>query len=176
MPYILFKLGKLTLRKKETAVYYPMCSRAFVSTFLDTTSRRLYFTLQGKLNSLMKPKSSPVASNFLSLVSEEALTKLSVGQIPSHVAPRTDVHVAHSTFSNCTNTHAGCTLTFQSSYSGVFTVCHFSLPQQWRCSVSVHEELQKITALWHQCLLAAIYLQSVIKITDSFIYFIPQCC
>lgn len=110
MAYVLFKLCKLALKEKETACYCPIVPSCIFSTYLCSTSRPLYFTLQGKLNSLMKPKSSPVASNFLSLVSEEALTKLSVGQIPSHVAPRTDVHVAHSTFSNYTNTHAGCTL------------------------------------------------------------------
>ncbi len=62
-------------------------------------------TLQGKLKSLTKPKSSPVASSFLSLVSEEALTKLSVGQMPSQVGPSTDVHVAHSIFSNWAHTN-----------------------------------------------------------------------
>lgn len=110
--YILFKLGELTLKEIKTgnSSLVSIMQPCIFSTYVYTTSRRLYFTLQGKLNSLMKPKSSPVASNFLSLVSEEALTKLSVGQIPSQVEPRTDVHVAHSTFSNYTHTHTHCSL------------------------------------------------------------------
>lgn len=62
------------------------------------TSDRL--TLDGKLNSFRKPKSSPVASSLPSLVSEAALTRLSVGHIPSQDGPRTEVQLAHSSFSN----------------------------------------------------------------------------
>lgn len=57
-------------------------------------------TLDGKLNSFRKPKSSPVASSLPSLVSEVALTMLSVGHIPSQVGPKTEVQLAQSSFSN----------------------------------------------------------------------------
>lgn len=44
-----------------------------------------------------------------SLVSEEALTMLSVGQIPSQVGPRTEVQVAQSTLPNCRQTERAAT-------------------------------------------------------------------
>lgn len=63
--------------------------------------QRRRLTRDGKLNSLRKPKSSPLARSFRSLLSDVALTKLSVGHIPSQVRPRTDVQLAQSSFSNC---------------------------------------------------------------------------
>lgn len=73
-------------------------------SFIESHERHVSLTdrltLDGKLNSLRKPKSSPVASSLRSLVSEAALTKLSVGHIPSQVGPRTDVQLAQSSFSN----------------------------------------------------------------------------
>lgn len=61
-----------------------------------------FLTRDGKLNSFRKPKSSPVAKSFRSLLSDAAFTELSDGQIPSQVGPTTDVQVAQSSFSNWT--------------------------------------------------------------------------
>ncbi len=76
----------------------------FSSCFRESKTLSECRTLDGKLNSLRKPKSSPVASSLWSLVSEAALTKLSVGHIPSQVGPRTDVQLAQSSFSNWKHT------------------------------------------------------------------------
>ncbi|TNN56918.1 hypothetical protein EYF80_032908 [Liparis tanakae] len=58
---------------------------------------RLTFT--GYLKSLTYPKSSPVASTFLSLLRQAAVTSVTSlikGQMPSTDAPRTHVHACRS--------------------------------------------------------------------------------
>jgi len=65
-----------------------------------TDRRRRRLTLDGKLKSFRKPRSSPVASSAPSLESEAAFTKLSGGQIASQLGPRTEVQLAQSSFSD----------------------------------------------------------------------------
>ena len=58
-------------------------------------------TLTGKSNTLTKPKSSPVANSFLSLVKSEVFTSVTSecgGQIPSQLSPNTPVQENHSMF------------------------------------------------------------------------------
>ncbi len=112
-------------------------------------------TLDGKLNSLRKPKSSPVASSLWSLVSEAVLTKLSVGHTPSQVGPRTDVQLAHSSFSNWKHTNK-CVNVQAWKKTSQWPWAHWPL-SRW-CSVCVLEEPQRTAALWLRCSPAAVYL------------------
>lgn len=95
MTHVLLKLSKLTLGEETEEMNRDPPGKPAP----DSVSG---LTRDGKLNSLTKPKSSPVARSFWSLVSEAAFTKLNDGHIPSQVGPRTDVQVAQSIFSNWT--------------------------------------------------------------------------
>lgn len=68
----------------------------------NTENYALCRTLTGYLKSLMYPRSSPVASTFLSLLRQAAVTSVTsliTGQMPSTNVPRTHVHVLQSIFS-----------------------------------------------------------------------------